>query len=186
MVFPEKSKLYTVDEFEEFTSRPENSDRLFELINGEIVEKVTTEEHSLIVGNVYRPLWSFVDKRDLGRVNFRVQRRTVADEYNERQPDVEFTRKERLLPIVREGAVPQMSDLAVEVKAPNDSISKLREKAIYYLANGTHLVWLVFPVKRLVIVNAHALEVLRTEGDVLDGGDVLPGFQLPVRDIFNV
>jgi len=38
MVTPEKSKLYTMDEFKEFVTRPENADRLFELINGEISE----------------------------------------------------------------------------------------------------------------------------------------------------
>ena len=39
MVAPEHSKLYTMEEFKEFVARPENSDRLFELINGQIIEK---------------------------------------------------------------------------------------------------------------------------------------------------
>lgn len=186
MVVPEKSKLYTVDEFEEFLARPENSDSLFELIHGEIVEKVTTEEHSLIVGNIYRPIWTFVDQHDLGRVAFEVRRRVPGDEHNARLPDLEFTRKERLLPVVRKGAVPQMPDLAVEVKSPDDSLHKLREKAAYYLANGTRLVWLVYPKKRLVIAITPDSEEILTEEDTLDGGDVLPGFTLPVRDIFRV
>ena len=79
-----------------------------------------------------------------------------------------------------------MPDLAVEVKSPDDSLSKLREKAAYYLANGTLLAWLVYPKKRLVIVLTPDSEEILTEDDTLDGGDVLPGFTLPVRDIFRV
>lgn len=183
MVAPEKSRLYTIDEFEKFLA---DADGLFELINGEIVEKVTTEEHSLIVGNIYRPLWAFVDQHDLGRVAFEVRRRIPGDQYNARQPDLEFTRKERLLPVVKKGAVPQMADLAVEVKSPDDSLPKMREKAAYYLANGTRLVWLVHPKKRQVIVITPGSEETLTDNDTLNGGDVLPGFTLPIRDIFKV
>jgi Uma2 family endonuclease len=183
MVAPDKSRLYTVDEFEEFLA---NADGLFELINGEIVEKVTTEEHSLVVGDLYMALRTFVDQHDLGRVAFEVRRRVPGDQYNARQPDLEFTRKERLLPIVRKGAVPQMADLAVEVKSPDDTMPELREKAAYYLANGTRLVWLVLPKKRQVIVITPDSEETLTEDDTLNGGDVVPGFTLPVRDIFRV
>jgi len=183
MVAPEKSRLYTVDEFEEFLA---NADGLFELINGEIVEKVTTEEHSLIVGNIYRSLRTFVNEHSRGRVAFHVEHRVPGDQYNARQPDLEFTGKERLLPVVKKGAVPQMADLAVEVKSPDDSLPKMREKAAYYLANGTRLVWLVHPKKRQVIVITPDSEETLTEDDALNGGDVLPGFTLPVRDIFRV
>lgn len=41
-------KLHTVEEFDEFIARPENRDRLFELLRGEIVEKVPTQQHGLI------------------------------------------------------------------------------------------------------------------------------------------
>lgn len=55
--------LYTVDEFEAFIAQSDHTDRLFELIDGEIAEKMPTEEHSLIIGNVYMPLRLFVDPR---------------------------------------------------------------------------------------------------------------------------
>ncbi len=88
--------------------------------------------------------------------------------------------------MVTKGAVPRFPDLAVEVKSPGDSYRQMREKAAYYLANGTKLVWLVYPEKRLV-------EVYRADGDIqiltgddtLDGGDVLPGFSMTVSDIFK-
>lgn len=61
----------------------------------------------------------------------------------------------------------------------------MREKADYYLANGVRLVWLVYPEKHLVVVHTPDTEDILTENDTLDGGDVLPGFKLPVRDIFT-
>ena len=42
-----QEKLYTVDEFEQIIAQPENSERLLELVNGEIVEKMPTEEHEI-------------------------------------------------------------------------------------------------------------------------------------------
>ncbi len=61
----------------------------------------------------------------------------------------------------------------------------MRAKASYYLANGTRLVWLVLPEKRLVEVYRADGEVdILTENDTLSGDDVLPGFALPVQAIF--
>jgi Uma2 family endonuclease len=51
MVVPQE-KLYTVDEFETFIARPEHADRLFELINGEIVEKMPTQRHGVVTVNI--------------------------------------------------------------------------------------------------------------------------------------
>ena len=52
-------KLVTVVEFEQFLALPENRDHSFELIHGEIVEKVPTEEHGLIAGNIHGFLWQY-------------------------------------------------------------------------------------------------------------------------------
>lgn len=181
-----REQLYTVADFESFISLPQNTDRHFELINGEIVEKMPTEEHSLIIGDIYFPLRTFVDQHNLGRVAFEVRRKMPGDDHNARLPDVEFTAKERLLPVVRQGAVPQMPDLVVEVKSPDDSLLKLREKAVYYLSNGARLVWLVFPDRQQIEVHtAHSAVATLGIDDTIDGMDVIPGFSLPVRDIFR-
>ena len=180
----ERQKLYTVDEFERLLTQPENQDRLLELIHGEIVEKMPTEEHSIIVGNLYISLRAFVDKNGLGRVAFEVRRKLPGDEHNALLPDVEFTRQERLLPIVKKGAVPQMPDLAVEVKSPDDTYQKLREKAAYYLAHGTQMVWLVYPEKRMVEIQTADDFEYKKAGEILDGGELLPGFTMKVDDIF--
>jgi len=181
-----RKQLHTVDEFEDFIRRPENADRLWELIDGEFVEKVPTERHSIIAGNCYSPLREFVKSRGLGRVVFEVRYRAPDDQHNSRIPDVAFTSATRLLPVVEEGAVPLIPDLCIEVQSPNDSPQKMRDKAAYYLANGARLVWLVYPKKRMVEVlypNGE-FDIFR-DGETLSGGDVIPGFSLPVRDIFE-
>lgn len=176
-------RAYTATEFEQFTNSPENADRLLELINGEIVEKVPTEEHGIIVLRIGSRVMIFVETRQLGHVGVEIRHRLPEDEENVRLPDVSF-RKTQQAP-VKKGSVPQMPDLAVEVKSPTNTIRELREKADYYLANGSQMVWLVYPTKRLVEVYTTAEELILTEDDVIDGGDVLPEFTLPVREIFN-
>ena len=181
----EQTKTYTVEEFERFLALPENADRLFELIDGEIVEKMPTEEHGLVGSNINAHLWNFNHQHKLGRVTIEPRHQTPDNRYNSRLPDVAFTSKERALPLVTKGAVQQLPDLAVEIQSPDDSLRKMRAKAAYYLANGSRLVWLVLPEKRLVEVYRADGEVdILTENDALDGGDVLPGFALPVQEIF--
>src|SRR4051812_23605542 len=115
-----QGRLYTVPDFEALIALPENEERLFELINGEVVEKVPTELHSMIAGNMYSALRGFVKPRNLGRVLFEARHRVPNDNHNARIPDVSFTRTERLLPIVDEGAIPLIPDLCIEVQSPND------------------------------------------------------------------
>ena len=170
--------------FVAFLALPENANRRFELINGEIVEKVLTEEHSLIAGNLYFALRLFVEPKGLGRVLFEVRHQVPGDEHNARLPDVEFTRADRLQPVVTQGAVQQLPDLVVEIQSPEQKPLELREKAIYYLRNGVQLVWIVFPRRREIEVWTQDNVVTLGAEHVLDGGTVLPGFSVPVRDLF--
>ncbi len=177
-----QQRLYTVEEFERIADSPENRERLLELISGEIVEKVPTQEHGMVAGNVFGPLWNFVQQRKSGRVVMEVRHRALRDDRNARIPDVSFISGQR--PVVEKGSVPRMPDLAVEVKSPDNTLKALREKARYYLANGTRMVWLVLPEQRIIEVYTPDDEQVLTEEDVLSGGDVLPGFSLPVQDVF--
>jgi Uma2 family endonuclease len=176
----------TAVQFEAFIERPENADRLLELIDGEIVEKVPTEEHGVIVLNIASPMRAFVKPRKLGRVTIEGLHRLPDDDENAVLPDMSF-RSNIESPVVRRGSIPVMPDLAVEVQSASQSEDFLVEKAAYYLANGTRIVWLVFPTRRVVEVHRPGGQVeIFTEADTLSGGDVLPGFELPVSDIFDL
>lgn len=178
-----EQRLYTVEEFEQFADSPENSDRLLELIDGEIIEKMPTEEHGNAAGNIYGYLWQFNRVHKLGRVVIEVRYRSVEDEQNARIPDVAFTLNPTQ-PLVKRGSVPRMPDLAVEVKSPDQSVKEMRDKVRYYLANGMKMVWLLFTDQRIVEVYTADEELILTEDDLLTGGTLLPGFSMPVREIF--
>jgi Uma2 family endonuclease len=169
MVVPDKSKLCTVDEFEELLGRPENDDRYFELINGESVEKAPTQKHGVITVNIATDMRIWVRRTGKGRVAAEVRHRVPGDQYNTRQPHIAYY-ADASSPSIDRGAVPQLPDLAIEIKSPDDSYKKLREKADCYLANGAKAVWLIYPEKWMV-------EVLTADDfQIYKSGELLPGF----------
>ena len=177
----------TYSEFEAFADAPENRDRRFELIHGEIIEVSPSELHGTIAARITIRIGIFVEEHDLGRLTVEPRHKMPDDDHNAVLPDVAFTSRERALPVVQQGAVPQMPDLAVEIKSPNDSNIALRDKAAYYLANGTRMVWLVYPDKQIVEIYQPDADIqMLTPNDTIDGGSVLPGFTLPVRDVFDI
>ena len=104
-----------------------------------------------------------------------------------RAPDVAFVRAERVPSgEAREHFAGIAPDLAVEVVSPSDRMRDVNEKVDQYLATGVRLVWEFRAKRRTVTVRrvGRAPQVLR-EGDVVDGEDILPGFRLPVGDIFR-
>ncbi|MEM6283532.1 MAG: Uma2 family endonuclease [Chloroflexota bacterium] len=180
-----QAKFHTVTDFEQFIAQPENRDRRFELIHGTIVEKsMPTEEHGLIVARLVAWLLAFVEANGLGRVVVETAYRKDADTLNRRILDISFTNTERAGPVVKRGAVPQMPDLAIEVKSPDDTYAEMREKASYYLNSGVNAVWLIFPdVQRIEVYSGEGVTVHEVT-DTLHGGDVLPNFSLTISKLF--
>jgi Uma2 family endonuclease len=179
----EKHQHYTAEEFEAFTTQPENTGRSFELINGEIVEKMPTQLHGLIAGLIATFMNLFILKNPLGWVMVEARYKLPDDDQNDYLPDVSFVSKAYKM-LVEKGPAPYMPDIAVEIKSPDDTLPDMRKKAAFCLEHGSQLVWLVYTEKRLVIVLTANSEDILSENDTLDGGSVLPGFRLPVRDIF--
>jgi Uma2 family endonuclease len=104
-----------------------------------------------------------------------------------RVPDGSFVRAHRL---PEEGIGPGLlklaPDLAIEVLSPSETASELQEKLDDYKAAGTPLVWVVDPMRRTVMVVASDAPVeWLHEADVLEGGEVVPGFSCRVADIFE-
>lgn len=90
-------------------------------------------------------------------------------------------------PDYRDRPIPFVPDLVVEVVSPNDKIVELDTKIEAYLADGVRLIWVIYPHSRKAIIYAPDAEQprhLNIKG-ILDGEDVLPGFQLPVAKIFE-
>ncbi len=179
----ERKKL-TYADYWAFVNRPENTGKLFELIDGEIVEKMVSFEPARIAINIAYFMRGFLFQHDIGYVTGADGGYSLSDD-NMLIPDVAFISKARL-PEQPEREAPVPPDLAVEVKSPTDRKREMRLKAEKYLAHGTAMVWLIFPDEQQVEVYLQDEDV-QTFGinDTLDGRDVLPGFTLPVSDIFR-
>ena len=103
-----------------------------------------------------------------------------------RAPCAAFVRREPVESGVdRDGYFPGAPDLAVEVISPNDSYTEVEEKVADWLDAGTLAVIVVDPRRRTIKVHRSPAEaVVLTEADVLAVEDVVPGWQMRVRDIF--
>jgi Uma2 family endonuclease len=162
---------------------------VYELIKGELI-KVSPppgHEHGLVTMNIAGPLYEYAKKQHLGNVyaaetGFLLQQ----DPDTVRTADVAFVRRERIEkagPV--EGYWIGAPDLAVEVISPSDTVGRIEGKVAEWLESGTRTVWLVSPKMHTVTVYRSLTEiVVLTEKDTLDGGDVVPGFQIPIAEIF--
>jgi len=182
-------KLYTYHEFEQIIHLPENEDRLLELINGEIVETMPKLTHGLVAGRIQGEIYIYLKQNPIGEVVIEVDHKLVEDNENMLRPDVSFISRARLQEVDPDENVPFMPDLAVEIKSPSNYYTGqegLREKAAYYLAHGSKLVWLVDTDKKQVEVHVAGQPTRTITIDAtLDGGDVLPGFTLSLTELFK-
>jgi Uma2 family endonuclease len=78
-------------------------------------------------------------------------------------------------------------DLAVEILSPSNTVEEIDSKLIEYFENGARLVWVIQPKQKYVLVYRSAAEPdrLLKSADSLDGEDIVPGFTLPVADLFQ-
>jgi Uma2 family endonuclease len=171
----------TAAEFDRFIRKPENKSRNFELIAGEIVEKMVSSPRSSKIGmRIGGRLSVWVEDRGLGVV-------TGADGgyivNGERYiPDAAFMSKARQTVQPSDAYNPLAPDLAVELTAPTKTLSRI--KAAHYLAAGT-LTWVINRDKQRVEVYQNGQSPRILAGDeILEGGDVLPGFSLVVNTLF--
>jgi Uma2 family endonuclease len=161
-----------------------------ELIRGVLRETVSTgEEHGHIAGIFITFLNIHIRPRRLGRtggtdVGVLIQR----DPDTVREPDVYYVSAERLPLDVRvRGYLEVMPELVIEIVSPSDPAQDVREKTGMWLSHGVSMALEVYPAERAVMVHRPGAPAVTLAGDdVLDGGDVLPGFSLPLREIFDV
>lgn len=159
-----------------------------ELIRGELCEETPPGFlHGRTVAKLISLLSMYVEPGGLGSVVGGSGVWTERDPDTVRAPDVQFYSAQQLpLDDQITGYIEIAPDLVIEVRSPNDSRNKLREKAIMWLGVGVRLVWVVNPEQRSVDVYRPAGEVLTlTGGDELDGLDVLPGFSCSLDAVFG-
>jgi Uma2 family endonuclease len=177
----------TADEFFEFVHRPENKDKWYELVRGEVIElPPPVRPHGVVCVNVGTELLLYCRQRGKGYVTSNDSGVILEhDPDTVRGPDVALYEDaqtfEELHP--KYGEIPPR--LAVEVLSPNDKAKQVTRKITDYLKSGVDLVWLIDPEARTVTVfRRDRGPVVVEESEELSGDDVLPGFRCPVANFF--
>jgi len=178
-------KLMTADEL---LRLPDDGKR-HELVRGELrTMPPSGDEHGELAGTFQSSLGPYVRAHRLGRTYIAdAGYLLTTDPDTVRAPDVAFVRRERVEATGRlRGFRPGAPDLVVEVISPNDLYTEVDEKVAEYLEHGARLVFVVNPRRRTVAEHrpGEPVRVLTVE-DTLDGHDVVPGWSLPVRDLFE-
>lgn len=160
--------------------------RLYELVDGVLVEKTVGTYESYLAVCVIQWLGIYVKEKRLGIVlgpdgMMRLSPGLV------RIPDVSFIALERLpgRRVPRGGMAELAPDLAVEVISRGNTSQEMQQKLSEYFDAGVRLVWYVYPDRREVHVHAGPEQVtVLGERDTLEGGDVVPGFRLGLGELF--
>jgi Uma2 family endonuclease len=159
---------------------------LYELVDGFLVEKSMGAKESHLAMQLGYFLIRFLDMKNLGFVmgeaaTLRIMPHLV------RIPDVSFVSwRQRPDHTIPDEPVPDLyPNLAVEILSESNTKREMLRKKDDYFESGTSLVWLIDPATRSATVYSSPTEVrLVLESSSLDGGDVLPGFKLPLKTLF--
>ncbi len=161
-------------------------DRICELVDGILVEKTYGFSESVLAASLGYFLKRFLESHDLGIVaGADGMQRILPDQV--RVPDVSFVGWERL----PGGRVPQqpvpdlVPDLAVEILSKGNTEAEMERKLRDYFTAGVRLVWTIDLRSRSATSYTAPDESMSIDaGGVLSGGEVLPGFELPLADLF--
>lgn len=167
----------TVDELEKL-SLPTPA----ELYGGKVVFKMPSFAHGVIEHNIGRRIGYYLDTHPIGLLsgdaNFRLWPKRARES---RAPDLSFILKERL-PENLYRYLPMAPDLAIEILSPDDKFMQVMDKVDEYLLQGVKIVWVVIASTREVLFcTSQSKYIVR---DKLTAPELLPGFELEVKDIF--
>ena len=176
---------------DELLAMPHNGYR-YELVQGELRQmELAGRQHGRIAAQIGGCLGAFVATNGLSSFfceTYAAGTGFIIDTAPDtvRAPDVSFVSRERAEATAEErGFFPGAPDLAVEVISPNDRDSEIEEKVSDWLREGTQMVVVIDPHQRTATVYRAPDDIcMLTEGDVLDGGAVVPGWKMPLADVF--
>jgi Uma2 family endonuclease len=177
-------------------SRPMSAEELLALPGGQRYQLVRGElramapaghEHGYVAMTLGAHLTTYVREHGLGRVyaaetGFKL----AADPDTVLAPDVAFVAAARLENVSGAGYFPGPPDLAAEVISPNDRHAEVEAEVALWLAHGARMVVTVNPETRSATVfrSLEDIRILR-EDAALEGADVVPGWRLPLSELFN-
>jgi Uma2 family endonuclease len=160
--------------------------RICELIDGVLVEKAMGTREGLFAAYLGRLIGNHADEMDLGLVlggdsPFRLRLGLV------RFPDVSFVSWNRIPgnEFPEDPVAKIIPDLAVEVLSPSNTVAEIELKLDHYFEAGVRLAWVIDPKKQKarIYTSRSRIQEIGTDGALI-GGKVLPGFRLPLADVF--
>jgi Uma2 family endonuclease len=161
--------------------------RLFELVDGVLVEKAMGFYESYLAMRLGRFLLAFVEQHDLGIVTGEAGMLRLAPGLVH-IPDVAFISWDRLPDrrIPRQPIPDLAPDLVVEVLSEGNTPREMGQKLLEYFSAGVRLAWCVLPnLQQVHVYTAPDRREVITSDLALHGGEVLAGFILPVRRLFD-
>jgi Uma2 family endonuclease len=172
------------------TRPPAESESLYEVVNGRRVEPPPMGAYPTEIASILgQHLGLFAKTNGLGKVVVEMLFLIDPESDTERRPDVAFVSSARWPRRRRapdDAAWDVIPDLAVEVVSRSDRAEDSLDKIREYFEAGVRVVWAIYPKLRVVHVFASftAIRVL-TRADELEGGELLPGFRLPLATLFE-
>ncbi len=157
-----------------------------ELVDGILVEKAMGKLESLLAVAIIGILRDFVSPRKLGIITAPDGMMRLAPGVF-RAPDIAFIARNHIPkgPLSEKSLAEVIPDLAVEVLSPSNTKAEMALKRREYFKAGVRLVWEVDPRSKTVAVfEAPERSIVLDASMTLDGGSVLPGFALPLGDLF--
>jgi Uma2 family endonuclease len=158
-----------------------------ELVNGRVVPTMATgDEHAEVEYELGMRLRAYGKETQRGRavggeVGIYIRRNpdTV------RAADVIFISRERDLRPRAKGYFEIAPELIVEVLSPDDRMSRVKDKLRDYFSAGVQVVWVVDPASHRILVYHSLTDVtILDDKKILTDEELLPGFSLPIADLF--
>ena len=184
---PQNGRLLTAADLAALPSTLPSGSVDYALVQGRLyVMSPTGDRHGGIQAIIAARLIVQGQDRGLGKVRTEVGLVLSRDPDTVLGPDVAFIANSRLpLRVAAEDYLETIPNLVVEIRSKNDSLRETEEKAARYLAAGVELVWIIDPTRQMVI--AHGLVTPPAEFGaeaVLTAENIIPGFHLPVAELF--
>jgi Uma2 family endonuclease len=164
-----------------------HEDRLYELVDGVLVEKTVGAYESYLAGRLLYLFWKFLEEDDLGFALGADGMMRLAPGLV-RIPDVSFVSWDRVpdRKVPRQPIAELAPDLAVEVISKHNTPREMERKLGDYFSAGVQLVWYVYhtPRREVHVYTSPDAPTVLLQQQTLDGGDVLPGFTVAVASLF--
>lgn len=159
----------------------------FEVVDGVRVEKPMSLVEQMMAGWLFGRLEPYCRENGIGHAAIETTF-AIPGSGNDRKPDVAFVSYRtwpRTRPIPRVNAWRAVPELAVEIVSPTDRAFDVLDKVAEYFAGGVQTVWLVYShLEQVHVFTSPTAVRILTRADDLTGDPIIPGFRLPLADLF--